>query len=174
LHDGAIKSSDSTAGITDAKLMPGLWQDLRGKALLENLGRVSVAWSSHALGSGEVAKGLDAVTDFLGKDYTPARRADIEVAAVNRLNQLEGAPAVLKIGASTAAVGDALGSGGTTETVKTVSPLVPVRLIPSPVRSAVSWAISLLEDEGPEFGCIKANIVARDRLEGAAQRDSCR
>lgn len=174
LHGGAIQSDDSMATIKDDKHLPAFWRDLAGKALVSEPSKVTLGWTSHSLGSKGVGTALDTVTDFMGKDYAPGRRAQVELTLLNRMSQAEEKPADLKIGAATAVAGDMMGSGGSGETVKTVSPLVPVRHIPSAVRTAVSLVVSLLERDGPEFGCIKANTVANHRLEGAPQHDKCR
>ncbi|MDL5031334.1 pilus assembly protein [Pelomonas sp. APW6] len=176
LNGGAIRSDDTVASAKDAKQLPAFWRDLGGEALLNNPSKVTVGWTTHDLNSKGMNTGLDKVTEFMGKDYAPGHRAQVELTLLNRLSQAEAKPADLKIGAATAAAGDMMGSGGTDETVATVSPLVPVRFIPSPVRTAVSLVVSLLEGSShkPEFGCIKANVVASHRLEGDTQRDSCR
>ncbi len=174
LHAGAIQSDDTVASVKDDKYLPAFWRDLSGKALLNDPGQVKLGWTTHALGSKGAVSALDTVTEFMGKDYAPGRRAQVELTLLNRLNQADEKPTELKIGAATAAAGDMLGSGGSDETVKTVSPLVPVRHVPSVVRSAVSIVVSLLERDRPEFGCIKANIVAPHRLEGDTQQDKCR
>lgn len=174
LHDGRIQSDDSVAGITDAKKSPAIWSDLSGKALLAKPGDVTMTWDSPSMGSTGTVALLDKAFDLVGKDYGTGHRAMVEMTLVNRLNQAEKAPAALKLAAATAAPGTALTANGGKGTADAARNLVFSAWIPSLVTDALGFVIGLFEPEAPEIGCIKADTVPNNRLEGASQSDFCR
>jgi hypothetical protein len=174
LNDGRIQSDDSVAAIGDAKKSPAIWSDLSGKALLAKPGDVMLTWGSTPMGSTGTVALLDKAFELVGKDYGTGHRAMVEMSLVNRLNQAEASPAVLKLAAATAAPGTALTANGGSATADAARNLVFSSWIPSIVTDVLSFVVGLFEPEAPHIGCIKADTVPTNRLEGAAQSDFCR
>jgi hypothetical protein len=173
LNDGAIRHDDSVKAIGDDKGQSGFWRDLSGKALLAKPTDVQLTWSDSSLGKGEIANSLDKFAGLLNKDWKGARHAQVELSLFNKLDLHTATPALLKLGASTAVAGDGWGSGGSKSTRDTVAHLVPLAQIPPEITGAVATIFGLFEPHKPEFGCIKPDVVASHRLEGAPNNNQC-
>jgi len=173
LNKGALQADDSAAKIKDATGQPALWADLGGKALLESPAQVKLMWGAEFALGGKVGEVTDKITGLIGKPYTGGRAAHVEVALFNKMSQAEKAPETLKIAATTAAAGNGFGSGGSGHTRATAAKMVPSALVPGIVNTALDLALGLFEPDAPEFGCVKADVVASHRLDGAPNNGSC-
>lgn len=173
LNDGRIQHTDSVASISDAKKSPALWSDLGGKALLAKPADVSLRWDNKSMGSTTAVKGLDLAFGMVGKDYTPGRRAMVELNLLNRLDQTEATPKALRLAAATTAPGEALTARGGEGTADAARHLVPAAMLPSEVGAVLGLIVSVFEEDKPFIGCIKADTVPKNRLVGT-QSDHCR
>lgn len=174
MNAGKIQSNDSVAAISDDSKLPALWRDLGGKALMAKPTDVTLTFDSTSMGSSATVGLLDEAFDLVGKDYGTGHRARVEMTLLNRLSQAEKTPAALKLAAGTAAPGTALTANGGDGTADSARKLVFSAWIPSFVNDALGFVISLFEPDAPEIGCIKADTVPHNRLEGASQSDFCR
>lgn len=174
--NGQLRSDDSAAKFKDDKGQPALWRDLGGKALLKDSSQVTLQWRDAGLGAANNA--VDKVATMVGRPLPPARVAMVELNLFNRLDLANNKPANIKMGATTAALGNGLGSGGSKDTVNTVNNVNLGSAIPAAVTTVVGLVISLFEDDAPDFGCIKPDVVASQdskttRLEGAPNNSAC-
>lgn len=172
-----LKSDDSIAKIKDDEGQPSLWRDLGGSALLAKPDQVSLSWAAAPMGSAAATQVADAALGLLGKNWDGARVAQVELSLLNRMDQSKPKPDPLKIGAATAAAGNALSSAGSKATRDTAAKMVPAAMLPAVVSDVISLAMSLFEPEGPKFGCIKPDVVATapstSRLDGAPNNSGC-
>jgi hypothetical protein len=175
LNDGRLQDDDSVKSIGDDKHQPALWRDLGGKALLSKPDSVTLAWGDAPLGS--LSGGLNTFTSYMGKPWSGARQAHVEVSLVNKMDLSVDTPAMLKIGATTVAAGNGFGSGGSKNTRDVAAKLVPTAMLPTGLTSALTkvldLALALFEPHGPKIGCIKPDVVATHRLEGAPNNKAC-
>ena len=172
--DGHLQTDDSAATIKDGKGQPALWADLGGKAMLESPAQAKLTWAAAPLGSGAIAQPLGAITKLVGKSYPGGQQAMVELKLFNRLDLTDAKAKDLLIGATTAAAGNGLGSSGSTDTRNAAAKMVPSTLIPNIVDQVLGLAIGLFEQDSPNFGCIKPDVVATHRLEGAANNSQCK
>lgn len=171
LNGGKLQDDDSAKSISDDTHQPMLWRDLGGQALLSKPDQVALSWGSSKLGT--LSGPLNSFTGYMGKPWTGANHAQVEVSLVNKMDLTGGAPTALKIGATTAAAGNGFGSGGSKPTRDVTAKLVPTASLPSGLTSAVEWVFKLFEPHGPEIGCIKPDVVATHRLDGAPNNKAC-
>jgi hypothetical protein len=173
-NDGRLQDDDSVARVRDATGQPGLWRDLGGSPLLVSPEKVTLRWEGTALGSAAVARGMGVMNTVVGKDWRGGQRALVELELTNKLDLVSARPEPLRIGAATAAVGDAINSSGSADTAATAGRMVPIRWLPNVALGVIEGFIWLFEDSDLELGCIKPDVVANHRLEGAAGRHGCR
>jgi hypothetical protein len=171
LNGGKLQDDDSVKGISDDKHQPMLWRDLSGTALLSKPDQVALTWGDAKLGS--LSGGLNTFSGYMGKPWTGSRLAHVELSLVNKMDLSVDTPAVLKIAATTAAAGNGFGSRGSKQTRDVTAKLVPTAMLPSGLTSAVEWVFKLFEPHGPKIGCIKPDVVANHRLEGAPNNKAC-
>jgi hypothetical protein len=171
LNAGALQDDDSVKSISDDKHQPMLWRDLSGKALLSKPDQVTLTWGNDKLGS--LSSGLNTFSSYMGKPWTGSRLAHVEVNLINRMDLSVETPAALKIGATTAAAGNGFGSGSSKNTRDVAAKLVPTALVPSGLTTVVEWVFELFEPHGPKIGCIKPDVVAPHRLDGAPNNKAC-
>ncbi|MEO6279430.1 hypothetical protein [Roseateles sp.] len=173
---GRLRSDDSAAKFKDDKNQPALWRDLAGKALLKDPSQVTLQWADAGVGAANGA--VDKVATLVGKPLPPGRAAMIELNLFNRMDLASAKPGNIKMGATTAALGNGLGSAGSQDTVNTVNNVNLGSVIPSAVTSVVGLVIGLFEKDSPDFGCIKPDVVAAGdskttRLDGAPNNGTC-
>jgi hypothetical protein len=175
--DGHLRSDDSAAKYKDDKDQPALWHDLAGKALLKDPSQVTLQWGTASIGAAN--KDVGYVANLIGKPVTDGRVAMVEVNAFNKLNLADSAAKNLKIGAATAAVGGGLGSSGSQDTASTAANVnASSKLIPGFVTKVIDLAVALFEQDSPDFGCIKPDVVAAQdkktsRLDGSPNNSTC-
>jgi hypothetical protein len=120
-----------------------------------------------------VAWAIDGLAWTAGQHYTGGKQAQLEINLVNKLDLASDTPIDLKIGVATAAVGSGWGSSGSAMTRDKASTIVPSSLVPEWLNEFLDLSISFFEPEGPQFGCIKPDIVAADRLEPYSGSQGC-
>lgn len=174
--DGHLRSDDSAAKIKNDDGQSPLWRDLAGKALLKDPSQVALQWADAGIGA--MNKDVGYVSKLVGKPVTEGRVAMVEVNLFNRLDLNSAKPGNIKIGASTAALGNGLGSAGSADTLDTVKHMNLSSVIPSAVTKVVGFVVGLFERDAPDFGCIKPDVVAAQapkttRLDGAPNNSSC-
>lgn len=175
--DGHLRTDDSAAKFKDDKNQPALWHDLGGKALLKDPSQVTLQWGDASIGSAN--KDVGYVSKLIGKPMADGRVAMVELNLFNKLNLASANPGNIKVGASTAALGGGLGSAGSNDTAATAAKVnLASRLIPSFVTQVVGIAAFLFEQDSPDFGCIKPDVVAAEnpkttRLDGAPNNGTC-
>jgi hypothetical protein len=172
-NQGRLRSDDTAANMTNDKGEPALWSDLRGQALLQSPQQARLTWADAKLGSGLGSAEGRAMAKLVGKPYRDTRVAQVEVSLVNRMDLSNANPNTLRLGATVAAAGDGLGSAGSQMTRDAASRLVPASRIPPALRGLLQQGIGLLEDKGPELGCIKPDVVPSHRLQGGANNSRC-
>jgi hypothetical protein len=171
--NGRLQSDDTVEGLK-GKGMPFAWHDLTGKPLIETHESVKLTFESAKLGGGLAEGYLRAMAKSAGKPYRGVTIARVEVGAANKMDLSVSKTAPLFLSATTAAVGDAIGSSGSQATRKAVSIFAPATRIPPGVSGLLEKVMSLFEPAGPILGCIKPDVVPADRLEGDAQAGTCR
>lgn len=175
--DGHLRSDDSAAKIKDDKNQPALWRDLTGKALLKDPSQVTLQWGNASLGAAN--KDVGYISKLIGKPMKDGRVAMVELNLFNKLDLAGAAPKNIRVGAATAAAGGGLGSAGSADTAATAANVnASSKLIPGFVTKVVDLAVALFEKDGPDFGCIKPDVVAAQdknttRLDGAPNNSTC-
>lgn len=174
-NDGKLDSADSAASIDDDTDQPVLWRDNGNNALLAKPSQVSVTFEQVAMSPpASVSWAIDGLAWTAGQSYTGGRLAKVELNLVNKMDMASDTPIDLKIGAATAAATGGWGSSGSSYTKEKASTIVPSSLVPSFITDIVDIAIGLFEDSGgPQFGCIKPDVVAPDRLEPFSGTEGC-
>lgn len=173
LNQGRLRSDDTAARINDDQGQPSLWSDLRGQALLQSPQQVRLTWADAKLGSGLGSAEGRALAKVVGRPYRDMRVAQVEVSLLNRMDLAQANPAPLRIAATVAAAGDGMGSAGSQMTRDAAARLVPVAQVPAAVKTLLQQGIGLLEDKGPELGCIKPDVVPQHRLQGSPDNRRC-
>ena len=174
LHDGAIQSDDSATGLGDGAT-DALWRDIKGQRLLDKpKDDVTLTFRDVALDTGAIKTGMDIIEKSAGKSWTPGKVAQVDVKLLNKLDLGPGATKYFTIGAATAAAGDGLGSSGSKATRDAAATIVPTAYIPRFIDTALEFAMELFEPKGPEFGCIKPDVVPTDRLVGYQPAAGCK
>jgi len=175
LNKGHLQSDDSIDKLKKEKGQPTLWTDLSGGALLTTPEKnITVNWVGAPIGSGGVTDAMGFMTKTAGKSYNPGKTAQVEVKLANKLDLISESPKPIVIAAATAAVGDTLSSGGSMSTRNAASTIVPTSKIPGILTGILEEALDLFEPEGPKIGCIKPDVVANNRLDGAANNSACK
>ena len=174
LHKGRLQSDDTVDGVTSDKGQAELWQDLSGHPLLSRPDQVTLQWGDTGLGSGGVDKAMGVMTKSAGKSYPGGQVARVEVTLANKLDQINASPKPIVIAAATAAAGNGLGSSGSQGTRDAAATIVPTSHIPGALTGFLEKAMGLFEPEGPKIGCIKPDVVASNRLDGAADNSQCK
>jgi hypothetical protein len=174
LHNGRIQSDDTVGGVTTDKGQAELWQDLSGNPLLARPDTITLQWGDTGLGSGGVDKAMGVMTKSAGKNYPGGQVARVEVTLTNKLDQINPSPKPIVIAAATAAAGNGLGSSGSKGTRDAAATIVPTSHIPGALTGFLEKAMGLFEPEGPKIGCIKPDVVATHRLDGAADNSQCK
>lgn len=174
LNKGRIQSDDSVSKLKKADTQPALWEDLSGEPLMKAYDQITLTWADTAIGTGAVASAMGVMTKTAGKSYPGGRVARVEVKLNNKLDQINDSPKPIVIAAATAAAGDGLSSSGSQGTRDAAATIVPTSYIPDALSGFLELAIDLFEPEGPKLGCIKPDVVAGNRLEGAANNSRCR
>jgi hypothetical protein len=175
--DGLLRSDDTATKYKNDKDQPVLWRDLAGKALLKDPSQVTLTWANASIGSAN--EKVEYVSKLIGKPVKDGRLAMVELNLFNRLDLAGAKPGMMKIGASTAALGGGLGSSGSADTAATAAKVnLSSRLIPNFVEKILGLAIGLFEKDSPDFGCIKPDVVAAQnkntsRLDGAPNNSTC-
>lgn len=162
---GKIGFQDSTAALGADEWQVPLWRTVSGKRLLDKYGDVSVAIDDKALGGK-----LTSVYDQAGKLYKLNKRglyyANVEVPLVN-VAHFEPLKAIdLKLGATTALLGDSWSAGSSDHVKQRLdkSPAIPASFVPA--IPGIDWLFTILTDsKGPQFGCVSPDVVPKDRLE---------
>jgi hypothetical protein len=177
LNKGQLRSDDTAVSLA-AKGTPPLWRDLSFTPLLRSPDSVRLNYSTVSLGSGPTGKVVDGALGLMsksaGKTYKGATVAQVEVDLLNRMDLSVPAPSMLKIAATTAAVGDSISSSGTKATRDAAAVAAPVSKLPTGLSGLMSAAFLLFEPSGPEFGCMKPDVVPGHRLEGYAPDGGCK
>lgn len=174
-NDGKLDSSDTAGSIGDDTDQPVLWRDNANNALLVSPAQVTVDFGNVAMSPpASVSWAIDGLAWTAGQNYTGGRLATVELNLVNKMDMASESPIPLKIGAATAAAAGGWGSSGRAMTKDKASTIVPSSLVPSFVTDIIDVAIGLFEDSGgPQFGCIKPDVVAPDRLEPFSGTEGC-
>jgi len=178
VNAGVLKTSDTAANLSGTAASP-LWRDLSGAPLLDGTALASNVTVTHAgatINSSGIKPAAKTFAKLAGKNYEDGTIARIEVTTANRMDLRTDVRAQpLKLAAATAVAGDTLSSAGPVDTTQSVSKTVLSSYVPGAVTTVVSLVVSLLERTGgPEFGCIKPDVVPADRLEGKVGKQSCR
>lgn len=174
LNKGRIQSDDSMSKVKKSEGQPALWEDLSGERLLKSADQVTLTWADAAIGTGAVASAMGVMTKTAGKSYPGGRVARLEVKLENKLDLINDKPKPIVIAAATAAAGNGLGSAGGQATRDAAATIVPTSYIPDILSGFLEEAMDLFEPEGPKLGCIKPDVVASNRLDGAANNNRCR
>lgn len=172
LHNGALQSDDSVARMR-GDVAPPVWRDLSFQPLLTSPGAVTLAMGTAPLNSGAAQTALNLVSHSAGKTYTGASVANVEVTMLNKLDLSSSAQRTFKVGATTAAVGDALGSSGSQATRDAAATIVPLSHVPPLLNGFLNAAMHLFEQNGPTLGCIKPDVVPNSRLQPYAPAGAC-
>ena len=166
-HDGRLTSSDSAQSLAYSQGQVAHWRDLAGNPLLQSLGQVTLDFESESITPGAaIANEQGAI--FYGQKNRAIQRANVEVSLVD---QLTGRQRPLKIGAATAAMGDAWNAEGSNGVRAALSgnPMSQVsNSIARLVGKAVSSVISLFETNEPVMPCIRVEAVPLDRTSGGS------
>lgn len=173
LHGGAIQSDDSAAALNDGS-NDGMWRDVKGKALLSSTNDVSLQFVDAPLDTSAIKTGMAIIEKSAGKSWNGGKVARVDVKLANKLNLTPSAEAFFTIGAATAAAGDGLGSSGSKATRDAAATIVPTSYIPGFIDTVIDFAMELFEPNGPEFGCIKPDVVPADRLNGVQPWAACK
>jgi TadE-like protein len=175
LNMGRLQSDDSLTKFPKNKGQPALWNDLSGAPLLTELDKkVTLTWADISLGGTTVSKPLNYMAKTTaGKDYPGGKVARVEVSLMNKLNLAETSPKPLVIASATAAAGNTLSSSGSKATRDAAATIVPTAYVPDILTGFFEEALDLFEPEGPIIGCIKPDVVAGNRLDGAADNSKC-
>jgi len=172
LHQGKLQSDDSAKSLGD-KGTPALWRDMSFNPILKAPTDATLAFAAADLNSGAVAKSMSLMAKSAGKSYGNAVVAQVDVPLVNLLDQTQATPGVLRIGAATAAAGDGLGSGGSQSTRDAAATIVMTSYVPKALADFLELAMELFEPQGPQFGCIKPDVVPSGRLSTYAPAGGC-
>jgi hypothetical protein len=172
LNGGKLQSDDSAAAVKKDEKQSAMWRDQRFGALLTSLDQVDVHWDAAGMGGGgtlKIAQGL-----INNKTYSTPNVARVDVSLLNRMDQSVKDPAALKIGATTAAVGNDWSANGNGDTLSTVRAAVPSSML-SALQPVLDVFTLIFEGPGHRFqmGCIKPDVVPGDRLEGASDSGGC-
>lgn len=174
LNGGRLDSDDTAVSISDDTDQPPMWKDNGGNALLAQPSQVSVRFAQVAMSPpASVGWAIEGLAWTADQSYTGGRQAQVELNLVNKMDMISPAPIELKIGAATAAVAGGWGSSGSTMTEDKAATIVPTSMIPSFLSDFIELAISFFEPSGPEFGCIKPDVVAPDRLAPFSGTEGC-
>jgi hypothetical protein len=174
LHGGAIQSDDSVTALNDSST-DAMWRDIKGDKLLGDPKKdVTLVFKDVALDTSAIKIGMDFVEKSAGKSWTPGKVAQVDVKLANKLDLGPSAEKFFTIGAATAAAGNGLGSSGSKATRDAAAIIVPTTYIPGIVDSVLDFAIDLFEDNSPQFGCIKPDVVPADRLNGVQPWADCK
>lgn len=175
LNKGHLQSDDSIDKLKKEKGQPALWTDLSGAPLLTTPEKnITVNWTDAPVGSAGAAKAMGLMTKTASKSYNGGKVAQVEVKLANKLDLVSESPKPIVIAAATAAVGDSLNSGGSMPTRDAASTIVPTSKVPGVLKGILKEALSLFEPEGPIIGCIKPDVVAHERLDGAPDNSACK
>lgn len=176
-HAGKIQSDDTARNLR-GDIVPPVWRDLSMRPLMTNPQSARLTMGSTTLNSGIAERGLSFMAISAGKTYGNALTAQVEVGLVNKLDLSDHAQRIWSVGATTAAAGDNLSSSGSQATRDAAATIVPSAMVPAAVSTFLNLAMQLFEPSGPEFGCIKPDVVANTgpttRLQGFAPAGGCR
>ena len=172
MHNGALQSDDSIANLR-GDTAPTMWRDLSFHPVLTAPTSVTLSMGTAALNSGGAQQALNFVSHEAGKTYSAAAVANVEVTLVNKFDLSRNATPNLTIGATAAAVGDALSSSGSQATRDAAATIVPLSHVPGALNGFLNAAMHLFEQNGPTLGCIKPDVVPTGRLQGYAPAGAC-
>lgn len=176
-QDGRLSASDSVKSLSFDKRSVSFWHDLSGNPLLKDPQQIRLAFQSEPIDS--LATPMILAADWLyGQKNRPIQRANLEVSLFDHLNS----GVVMKIGASTATLGDAwnaAGSEGVREAMTPAKTGHPIgRLVGGFTNAlqAVSSVIGVFENHHPTFPCLSVETVPIDRTSGGerVQYGGCR
>ena len=165
-----MSSSDSIQFLRNDQDQVPFWRDLAGNPLLKDHSQIQLSFQSASLDA--VTTPVTVAADWLyGQKNRPIQRANLEVSLFDPLNA--GAP--LKIGASTATLGDAWNAAGS-ESIREAMTLTKGKNSASTsltgftqALQAVSWVIGLFENHSPTFPCLSVETVPIHRTSGGEQ-----
>lgn len=173
-NGGKLRSDDTAASVADHSGQTYIWRDNATNPLLTSPAQVAVTFADAPMAPpAAVGWFIDGWAWTAGQTYTGGQQARVELTLKNKLDQsLPDAPD-FKIGAATAAVGAGWASSGSAMTAEKASTIVPSSMLPGWASGFIEFVVSFFEPWGPEFGCIKPDIVAPDRLDPFVGNGDC-
>lgn len=162
-NDGAFTKGDTTANLKPDQFVTAFWRDMKATRMLNQYADVSLAIDEKGLG-GAFNKILDTEGKVLKLNPNGLYYSNVEVPMANIAHFEPLKKINLKIGATTALLGDAWSAGGSADVTTHARRAVPASVIPS--LPAADFLFEWLTDSpAPQFGCISPDVVPKDRLE---------
>ena len=170
-----LASSDSANNLPSSQGQVVFWRDLAGNPLLQSFGQVTLDFESEAL-TPWAAVANDQGSMLYSQHNRPIQRANVEVSL---MDHLAGGQEPLKIGASTATMGDAWSAEGSTGVRSGLSGHALNRVSEAMARlvgQAVAPVVGLFETNEPVMPCVRVEAIPSDRSSGGsgALPGSCR
>jgi hypothetical protein len=178
-NSGKIGYEDSSAGLATSGSLNPVWSQMNGTPMITQYADVSVAVTQGAISSALLAP-VDASNKLLfNLDGGGQVQANVEVPLANITHLAAPLDSLnLKIGATTVVAGDAWNSGGAADVASHFnepSQAVPVTAF-KPLNTPLASIFQLLSGtDGPQWGCIKADVVPGATAPGAnySAGDAC-
>ena len=175
-NNGKIGFQDTTSGLSTASTLNPLWTQLDRTAMIANYSDISVNVTQGSINSGLLSATNSVGSTMFKLPSGGQAEADVEVPLVNvpsfpALNNLN-----LKIGATTVVAGDTWNAAGASDEANHFTIIaVPGRAL-SFLNGILSPIYQLLSDtNGPQFGCLKPDVVPDSTAPGAnaSPNDNC-
>ena len=173
-NSGKLRPDDSAASVADHTGQTYIWRDNATNPLLTSPGQVTVNFVDAPMAPpASVGWFINGFAWTADQTYTGGQQARVELSLKNKLDQSMVAAPDFRIGAATGAVGAGWASSGSAMTKDKASTIVPSAALPDWAGDFIEFVVSFFEPYGPEFGCIKPDIVATDRLDPFVGNGAC-
>jgi hypothetical protein len=162
-----LASSDGASNLPSSQGQVVFWRDLAGNPLLQSFGQITLDFESEAL-TPVAAVANEQGAMLYSQHNRPIQRANVEVSL---MDHLAGGQEPLKIGASTATMGDAWNAEGSVGVRAGLSGNALSRVSDAMahlVGQAVAPVVSLFETNGPVMPCVRLEAVPLDRSSGGS------
>lgn len=162
-----LASAESASNLSSSQGHVVFWRDLAGNPLLQGFEQITLDFESEAL-MPVAAVTQEQGTRHYSQHSRPIQRANVEVSL---MDHLAGGQEPLKIGASTATMGDSWNAEGSAGVRAGLSGNAPSRVFDSMARlvgQALAPFVSLFETNKPVMPCVRLEAVPLDRSSGGS------
>lgn len=160
---GKLAMGDSSSAIKADEAVVALWRDMQGNRLIDKRSTITVNIDDKPI-AGAFEKLINAEGKIFKLNDKGLYYSNVEVSVAN-VKHFEPLKSIdLKLGATTALLGDVWSAAGSVDVAKKASRAVPSSYIPKIPGADFLFDI-LVDSPAPQFGCVSADVVPKDRLE---------